>query len=417
MGRRAVIGVRAWVWVVVLLWARAATAQSPYELRLITFDDVQPPAARLTVCWGGIGMDHEQRVYFAASDENDVTPDDTVILRYDTRSDRRELLGTLRGISEKEGNLAPGESIGKVHVAIQEHEGRMYFSSHDYHDIRSDYSDMYERRGGHFYAFDLGTDTFQDLSKADNYGVSVPYQGIIAMDVLRAQDKLAGFTFPIGDLLIYDLKKRRTTFYPGVPQYRRSNVSRYIWATRKGRVYFSYAVPDSPVWALDVETGTIRRTADSNVLSSGFLHGMVATRDGDTVYLLTNEGGNLYAFDVESERLEGLGSLLPPEEIAQGRQVYFVNGLVLSRDERKLYTLPSEYRYGDRHEGAFGLYEYDIATRQKRRLADFSLQLDGTITGSGVIDDRDRIYFGYHRQTTVGSRACLVQIAPGDGGH
>ena len=87
-------------------------------------------------------------------DQNDVNPDDTVIFRYNTKTEDRQLLGTLRGISAAAGNLGPEESIGKVHVAIMEYKGKMYFSSHDYHDIKPDYSDMYQRRGGHFYAFD-----------------------------------------------------------------------------------------------------------------------------------------------------------------------------------------------------------------------------------------------------------------------
>ena len=386
------------------------TAASTYKVRFISFDDIKPDGSNLAVCWGGIGIDHHQNVYFAASDQHGSNPDDTVIFRYNTKTEGRELLGTLRGISAAEGNLEPEETIGKVHVAIMEYNGRMYFSSHDYHDIKSDYSDMYERRGGHFYAFDLETETFEDLSKTDNYGVSVPYQGIIAMDILREQARLAGFTFPTGDVLIYDLETRRTTFYPGVPEYRTRNVSREIWATRKGKVYFSYATPNFWLWELDVETGVMKRTEQRNILRHGFLHGMVATRDGDTVYLLTNTGGNLYAFDIEEERLEDLGPLLPEEERAQGRSVTFVHGLILSRDERKLYTMPCRFKRGEATGSGGQLYEYDIETGKKTRLADFSSTLDGTVTGNGTIDDQGRIYFGYHAGEDEGKHARLLQV-------
>jgi len=382
-----------------------------YQVRLISFDDIKPDGARLTVCWGGIGIDHEQNVYFAASDQNDTKPDDTVIFRYNTKTGDRELLGTLRGISAAAGNLGPEESIGKVHVNIMEHEGKMYFSSHDYHNIKPDHSDMYERRGGHFYAFDLKTETFEDLSKTDNHGVSVPYQGIIAMDILRKHDKLAGFTFPFGDILIYDLKKRRTTLYPGVPEYRTSNVSREIWATKKGKVYFSYSRPNFWLWELDVKTGAMKRTAQRNVLSHGFLHGMVPTRDGNTVYLLTNTGGNLYAFDVEAERLKDLGSLLPPEEITRGQSVHFVFGLILSKDEKKLYSLPCKFKKGN----VPALYEYDVETGKKTRLARFPSLKGGTVTGNATIDDQGRLYFGYHSGGDEGRHARLIHINREDG--
>ena len=88
-------------------------------------------------------------------------------------------------------------------------------------------------------------------------------------------------------------------------------MSREIWATKKGKVYFSYHAPDFWLWELDVKSGVMQRTQQRNILSNGYLHGMVATRDGNTVYLLTNRGGNLYSFDVEAERLKDLGSLLP----------------------------------------------------------------------------------------------------------
>ena len=200
----------------ILPLAQGASA-AEYKVRFISFDDIKPSGSNLTVCWGGLGIDRQQRVYFAVSDQNDVNPDDTVIFRYNTKTQDRQLLGTLRGISAAAGNLGLEESIGKVHVAIMEYKGKMYFSSHDYHDIKPDYSDMYQRRGGHFYAFDLKTETFEDLSATDNHGVSVPYQGIIAMGILRQHDKLAGFTFPYGDVLIYDLKKTPHYLLPRRP--------------------------------------------------------------------------------------------------------------------------------------------------------------------------------------------------------
>jgi len=390
----------------VLPLAQGSSA-AEYKVRFISFADIKPSGSNLTVCWGGLGIDQQQRIYFAASDQNDVNPDDTVIFRYNAKTEDRQLLGTLRGISAAAGNLGPEESIGKVHVAIMEYKGKMYFSSHDYHDIKPDYSDMYQRRGGHFYAFDLKTETFEDLSATDNHGVSVLYQGIIAMDILRQHDKLAGFTFPYGDVLIYDLKKRRTTFYPGVPEYRRKNVSREIWATKKGKVYFSYHTPDFWLWELDVKSGAMQRTQQRNILSNGYLHGMVATRDGNTVYLLTNRGGNLYSFDVEAERLKDLGSLLPPEEIAQGQSIQFVFGLILSQDEKKLYTLPC--RFAD--DNVPTLYEYDIETGDKTQLARFPSLTGGTVTGTNAIDDRGRLYFGYHTYDE-GESARLIQIYP-----
>jgi hypothetical protein len=388
-----------------------ANGTETYTLRIISFDDLKPPGSRLAVIWSGLGIDPQQRIYVAISDWKGKNADDTVIFRYDPRTEKREMLGTLRGISARQANAGPGETFGKVHVAFQEYKGKMYFSSHDYHTIARDYSDMYNRRGGHFYAFDLKTETFEDLSKSDNHGVSVPYQGIIGMDILRAHNKLAGFTFPTGDLLIYDLDWKRTTFYPGVPKYRRSNVSRKIVATERGKVYFSYAVDSFHLWELDITTGVMKPTERPNVLRVGSIAGKAKTKDGRTVYLL-DMGGTLYAFHVEKEWLEDLGSVLPPELVDQGLGVRRSGGLVLSKDEKKLYTYVRSVGRGREAsmQGLHRLFEYNIATRKRRLLADFHSALKGTLTGA-TMDDQGRMYFGYHDGGDDGDKARLIQIS------
>ena len=122
---------------------------------------------------------------------------------------------------------------------------------------------------------------------------------------------------------------------------------------------------------------------------------------------VTNRGGNLYSFDVEAERLKDLGSLLPPEEIAQGQSIQFVFGLILSQDEKKLYTLPCRFADGN----VPTLYEYDIETGDKTQLARFPSLTGGTVTGTNAIDDRGRLYFGYHTYDE-GESARLIQIYP-----
>jgi hypothetical protein len=424
------------------------------KARFISFNDIKPAGSNLNQSSGGIGIDRNQNVYFAASDTK--FPDDVVIFRYNTETDARELLGTVRKISEAQGNLGPNqycpyvETIAKVHVPFLEYHDKMYFSSHDFHGSFKHLShDIYDHRGGHFYSFDLKTGAFEDLSRTDDYGVSVRHQGIIAMNILRQHNKLVGFTYPKGDILIYDLNKRRTELYSGPAEYRNKDVTREIIATRKGKIYFSYESRKFWLWEFDIETGVMKRTEKPNKLKNGIINGMVMTGDESTVYLLDNDG-NLYAFYVEKEHLEELGSLLPKEEIAKGLTITFVRSLVLSNDEKKLYTLPSMFEKNTfitnfrkklvnwirlispsmkqkisllrtifleqlvsfySKDNTFGckLYEYDIETGQKSVAAEFPYILEGTlVTGNGVIDDRGRIYYCYHSH--VKNSARLIQI-------
>lgn len=396
----------------------AAIAASSPSIRIIRFEDLKPQDARLTTCWDAVGIDASQRVYVAFSDQSEQHPYDTMIFRYDTRSGQRELLGTLRGISEAAGNLLPGETIAKIHVPFEEYAGKFYFSSHDYHSYKEGAADLARRRGGHIYSYDIATGKFEDLSKSDAGGVSVAQQGIIGLTVLPKQNALAGFTFPFGDILIYDLATRRTTFHQGVEEHRQAGKpTRRIFATERGRIFFTYYdTKPSPLYVFDLTTGKTEKTAYQ--FKFGMLYGAVPTRDGSKLYLV-DLFGNLYAFHTADERLEELGSLLPPEQIAAGLKVQTCYTLVLSRDERKLYTFPS--RLGEAP--ALRLYELELATGVRRQVADFTAELNGSskgtkgkedrngrITGSGVYDAEGRMYFGYHESGDDGRNGALLQV-------
>jgi hypothetical protein len=198
---------------------------------------------------------------------------------------------------------------------------------------------------------------------------------------------------------------------------------------------------------MDLRTGQITRTSRANILRNGFISGKAATRDRRVVYLV-GLTGNLYSFHLDDERLEDLGSLLPAEDIARGGTVTNVHGLVLSRDEKKLYTMPSRVdnepafvQYGMRFltrlsprlknhlkkvrlrflqgsaakavrkaDSGAGLYEYDIESGRRTLLARFPSIIKGAwITGSGVTDEQGHLYFCYH--TRLNNSARLIQIA------
>jgi hypothetical protein len=270
------------------------------------------------------------------------------------------------------------------------------------------------------------------------------------MDILREQKKLVGLKFPFGDILIYDFDKKKTRCYTGVAIYRDDhdvNVTRQIMATRKGKIYFSYATDDFWLWELDPESGIMKRTKQPNILKNGYIVGKVVTKDQNTIYLL-DLTGNLYAFGVEKERLQLLGALLPDEEIKQARQTPRINGMALSHDEKKLYAMPSRlgvesvfkersmrfltsisprtkraiswtrmkilhraFSLGKEIKSAScALYEYDIETGKKARIAKFPSILEGGwITGNGVTDNEGRIYFGYHNLLKDSVR--IIQIS------
>ena len=349
--------------------------------------DVTPPGLGLSCFWHGIGMGPGGKVYVGISTGAHLRgePGDVLIFEYDTASEERRFLAGVREILRGEGNLAPGESVAKVHSDLLEHDGKLYFSTHDWSLVDA----VSDHRGGHFLSFDPATGRFRDLSKSQRLGVSVAGEGIIAMNVLRERQELVGWTIPFGNVVIHGLTTARTTVYAGgLDPADVRNVARVVLATANGDVFAAYehdpAVAGSDrLLKLSRETGRLLPTGE-RFSSTGRFEGLAETSDGRTVYL-ADWDGDLYAFEVERERLEPLGSLLPTHREGAVGELF---NLALSPDDRKLFTVPYSMRHG---EGAYHLYEYDVATGTRADVEDLSPLLEGcTPTGNGVFDDRGR---------------------------
>lgn len=437
-----------------------------FKARLIDFNDIKPPGARLDECAGGIGIDHDENVYFAAQDNRD--PQDVAIFRYNTNTEERKLLATARGIAAGCGNLGPNdqwakeEAIAKIHVSFLEHEDKLYFATHNFANplqpFREIYDDLSLHRGAHIFAYDLESESFEDVTRSTPTGVASPNQSIAALSLMPGHAKLVAFTFPHGDIVTHDLQTNETKRYEGSPEYRNDrsvNVGREILATKQGRVFFAYEKKNFHLLTLDLATGEVARTRHRNSLRTGYLCGMASKKDGSVIYLV-DLLGNLYAFETEEDRLRDLGNLLTDAEWKRGARVTSVHGLTLSRDEKTLYTVPSRVNSehpllsagmklltilspklkaalarwrlsflesrGPSGNGATAgrssdasssrLYSFDLATGEKRIAGRFpNLPLGAWISGNGVSDRRGRLYYCYHTLNKNGAR--LVQLTPG----
>lgn len=357
------------------------------QFRFIELADVAPSDYVLQDNYGGIGMDSLGWVYTSVDGYySNIDIEDTAIFRYNTLTEEIQFLGTMRAISDAENNLNPGEEIAKIHAGIYEHNGSMYFASHSFHDPEE------HHRGGHLYSFDLTTEEWTDLSTNDPEGVSAPGEGIITMDILRANDMLAGLTYPQGNIVLFDLESGRTVFRDRPLADDPWNVSRHILATTTGKVYFTYPSYDTQVHVLDVETLTFSRM-DDWLVDYGWLAGATQTADGSRGYLLSWEG-TIYEIDIQNETFTNLGRLLEEEAY----NVNWIHGLTLSADERKLYAFPRT------DEAEYALYEFDIQTRTGTNLGN-DPSIRHHIVGA-TTDAQGRIYFFSGHQEHVR----LVQV-------
>jgi len=385
------------------------------SIKLISFDDIAPAGQRLGPFWHGVGMDRNKKLYVAIGngDETRGGVGDVLIFEYDTRSGKKRFLNSVRQILKEAGNLGPNndwpheEGVAKVHSEIIEYNGKMYFSTHDYHSSQN----VEKHRGGHFISYDPATGKFADLSKSDPGGVAVANEGIIAINILRQEQKLVGWTFPYGHVLLHDLRDGKTTKYGrGLMPGQKSNVARVVIATRKGDVFAAYSQGDAPnyLFKLDRKLGKLIPTTAR--FRKGFFEGLAESSDGNIIYLADLEG-YLYAFHVESETLNDLGSILPLERT--GQDVRRLGSLVYSGAEQKLFTIPYRVTRGN---GAYRLYEYDIKSRAKKEIADFSSVLKGsTLTGNGVLDEKGFMYVSFYSEAEAGRfHSGVVQIDVSD---
>jgi outer membrane protein assembly factor BamB len=372
------------------------------SVKLIEFKEVTPGPMPVPRLWHGIGMDHNGKIYVGIGNgmEDQGKPGDVFIFEYDPISGRKRFLKSVRQILADEGNLGPNEhwpkdeSVAKIHSEFLEYNGKMYFSTHDWHSRK--FKDNH--RGGHFLSLDLKDGTFTDLSKTDPLGISVVSDGIIGMNILRKQRRLVGWTFPNGQSLVHDLKTHKTkSFGRGLPEGMWTNVSRVIITTESGGVYASYSkdedVPGNDLlYKLNWQTEKLE-PSDQLIPSRGKFEGIAETSDEKTIFLADTDG-MLYTFDAEAEKLRDLGSVLTDERVARGESVELLYNMALSPDERKLFTIPHAVSRGD---GPYHLYEYDIENGKKTDLGDFSKKLHKcTPSGNGVFDDNGRYYISFY---------------------
>ncbi|MGH7807189.1 MAG: chitobiase/beta-hexosaminidase C-terminal domain-containing protein [Thermodesulfobacteriota bacterium] len=373
------------------------------SVKLIGFEEVTPGPMPVPHLWHGIGMDHNGKIYagIGNGEEKRGKPGDVFIFEYDPVTESKRFLKSVRQILADERNLGPNEywpkeeSVAKIHSEFLEYNGRMYFSTHDWHS--RDFKDKDIHRGGHFLSFDPRDGTFTDLSKTDPLGVSVVNDGIIGMNILRKGGKLVGWTSPNGQLLVHDLNTHKTkNFGRGLPEGVWTNVSRVIITSESGGIYASYSkdedVPGNDrLYKLNWETEKLEPT-DQLIPSRGRFEGIAETSDEKTIFLADTDG-TLYSFDVEAEELRDLGSVLTDERVTRGDGVELLYNMALSPDERKLFTIPHKVLDGD---GSYHLYEYDIVSGKKTDLGALSKELRKCMpTGNGVFDHKRRYYISF----------------------
>jgi outer membrane protein assembly factor BamB len=382
----------------------------------ISFYDLVPSDLDVDMyqCWNGMGMDDQGRIYIGyTSFRDNRRREDFIVFRYDPATGEREFLGSFMDIAAAEGNLADDESMPKGHTRLIFADGKMFMGSQGFHDFKWEIDELPNYRGSHILAYDVATDTWQDLAADLPGGVITENQGIVALNILRDENLLVGLAHPYSDIVLYDYQDEQIDLVvPGIPWSLGNPLSREVIVAPSGNIYTYRGTEDPkqrdevhPVWVYNIHNGEMRETEFT--ITNGFWIGQTETRDGSKIYVSTTNG-QLYEFDVATESFKDLGHMLPEEEYEAGRRILYQYGPILSPDEKKIYFVPSVI---DNPEGSGELYEYDIASGE----VTFIEQLPIGIYTSGDLRDDENIYFahfGSERQLWGGDVRLMVISVP-----
>jgi len=155
--------------------------------------------------YNGMGVGSDGKIYYVLSSESYQTG--AQMYCYDPLTDRIKHLGDLTEACGEKGKRTIVQ--GKSHVNFVESNGKLYFATHvGYYSL----IDGMEKigippqgfkpyPGGHFLAYDMKTETFEDLTLAPHG------EGILTMNMDVGHERLYGITWPSGYFLRYDLAK------------------------------------------------------------------------------------------------------------------------------------------------------------------------------------------------------------------
>jgi outer membrane protein assembly factor BamB len=374
--------------VMIALTFLCGTVTHAIDTEQITFGGLTE--ASINECWGGMGVDSRGRIYVGFTGYYGSDREDFGVFRWDPRNGTKEFPGSFRQIAASLDNLPDGnEEMPKGHTTFILRDDVLYMGSQGFHDFKHNLDGLEEQRGGHLFAFDTRTDTWDDISSRRPGGVMVEHDGILALSMTPDRRYIVGLSHPTGKILLYDPETDELAkTFEGIPWRFGYNVARQLITEKPGKIYVSrnHEWPDERdqeaiVREYDIESGEYRELDFG--FRGGFLNGKTPTADGSMVYLTTTNG-EVYAFDVDAGTFEHLGHFLPRDEYDSGKRIRHIYGHVLSLDEKKLYAIQS---WTDNN-----LYEFDLESGEVVKLASLGPKV---YVSYNLRDDEGNIYFAH----------------------
>jgi hypothetical protein len=260
----------------------------------------------------------------------------------------RLIVDVAKAIGQKPGDYGHG----KIHAAIHEYEGALYFATYwgKPREIDAAYGKGYQ--GSIVLRFDLKTE------QVENLGAIVPKQGLPASHFDPSRALLYFHAVREGNVAVYDLKERKVKFLGGAGD---TEGARTFMRDLKGRVYFtvqgdalSYYDPDANKI---VETKAVLPQSAGARKGDSLRAAARCTKDG-MLYGMT-AAGKLFSFDTTTETIKDLGP-----NFGEGD---YTAVMTMSADEKYLYYAPGAH--GSAVRTGTPVVRYEIATGKRVVLA------------------------------------------------
>jgi hypothetical protein len=370
--------------------------------------------------------------------------------RYDPSSGEIAHLGDLGEASRETGRKAIPQ--GKCHTRLTEAGGKLYFATHlSYYTIKDGRETIGEPPpgyepypGGHFLAYNLATNKFEDIAR-------VPGQGILTMAVDTSRGRLYGLTWPNGIFVACDLASREMIAAPasgageaGEKQTFQTVCRAMVVDPRDGSVYWTIA--DGRIVRYRCSENTLDIVQGDHLHKDYFgsyhpnspfhmsYHWRQAVWHPDeaVIYAVHGNSGYLLRFDPTAERVDVLERLTSRPSRQSGmfdkfshgylgftlgpdkRTLYYFTGGVIYEDGRPL--IERQLRIGAQGEENVHLVTFDLATHAYRDHGPVFLDgglRPGYVQSIGVGRDGS-VYALATVEQEEGERTDLMRILPED---
>lgn len=326
----------------------ATVARTAPAVELLMFENL--PAAKQTLwsSWGDGLVASNGKYYTAIGDHRGI---DATARLYEVDPAKKSMRLVV-DVARDTGQPAGAYGHGKIHAALHEFEGAVWFSTYWGKHRELDFSGDYQ--GSILLRLDLAT------LKVENLGAIAPKRGLPAsiFDAGRGLVYWHAVLEELDELLVYDLRARRVVFQgggdllQGKRAFMRDATGRVWLSTKEGGLAFydptTNRLERTEVMLPDQEGG--RRGAElraaARPAASGLIHGMTGA-------------GRLFSFHPEKREVKDLGP-----NFGEGD---YTAVMALSPDDRFLYFVPGAH--GSSSRSGTPIVQVDVATGARKVLA------------------------------------------------